>query len=68
MLLVACSVYRTVVTTGFARPNLLRFSRGAQCGWGPKEFTSSVLQQCSYFQTEGSPGEFGFNVSNSNRK
>ncbi len=28
----ACSVYRAVVTTGFARPNLLRFSHCVQCG------------------------------------
>ena len=35
-LLSACSVYRVVVTTGFARPNLRRFSRGVQCGWGLK--------------------------------
>ncbi len=33
--LIACCVYRTIVTTGFACPNfLLRFSRRVQCGWG----------------------------------
>ncbi len=30
----ACSVYSPVATTGFVRPNLLRFSCRVQCGWG----------------------------------
>ena len=36
LLHVACSVYRTVVTTGFAHPNLFPFSRRVQCGWERK--------------------------------
>ena len=31
---VLLSVYSPVVATGLARPNLLRFSRRVQCGWG----------------------------------
>ena len=32
--LFVCSVYSPVATTGFARPNLLRFSRCVQCRQG----------------------------------
>ncbi len=43
LLLVACSVYRTVVTTGFVHPNLLRFSRCVWCAWGLFLFANSTV-------------------------
>ncbi len=46
----ACSVCRTVVTTGFARPNLLRFSRRVQCGWGLTVMFSKIHEKWFVFR------------------
>ena len=41
----ACSVYRTVAATGFACPNLLRFSCRVQCGWSLKYISQQSLNK-----------------------
>ncbi len=47
----ACSVYRTVVKTGFARPNLLRFFVSRPVWMGPHEWdglsSADILGSCS---------------------
>ncbi len=43
LLLVACSVNSPVATIGFVHPNLLRFSRGVWCAWGPNQLESAVF-------------------------
>ena len=45
LLLVACSVNSPVATTGFLRPNLLRFSRRVWCAWGLKKHLPQSAKQ-----------------------
>ena len=43
-LLSVCNVNRTVATTGFASPSLLRLSRRVWCGWGTKHKTILTIK------------------------